>query len=239
MSTSPGAGTGQAGPAAGGLPLDVSFAAGAYPRTAQQFAYEVLRQSILNGTLSPGVRLTQNDVATQLSLSTTPVREALRRLAGEELVRIDAHRGAIVRGLDLEELKEIYELRMLLEPLGVRKAVLNITETDLAEAEALHAKMEDHSDMDVWSQWNREFHAIFARAADSPNLIRILRGLRDSAVRYVRWSQVVDPDYAITANDEHRQLVEAVRRQDADRAAEIERVHLEKTLHVALSSFRG
>lgn len=218
------------------VPLDVSFSADAYPRTAQQLAYEVLRRSILNGTLRPGTRLTQTQVASQLSLSTTPVREALRRLAGEELVRIDAHRGAIVRGLDPDELREIYELRLLLEPLGIRKAVANISEQQLAEAEALHQRMEDHSDMDLWSQWNREFHAVFARSCNSPNLNRILRGLRDSAARYVRWSSVVDPDYSVIANQEHQQLIDACRARDADKAAEIEREHLKKTLEVALAA---
>lgn len=216
------------------VPLDISFSAGAYPRTAQQLAYEILQRSILNGTLPPGTHLTQTQVASQLSLSTTPVREALQRLAGEELVRIDAHRGAIVRGLAEEELREIYELRLLLEPLGVSKAVKNITEEELAKAEALCARMEDHSDMDVWSQWNREFHAVFATAANSPNLNRILRGLRDSAARYVRWSSVVDPDFPITANKEHHQLLDACRAGDAEAAVAIETEHLLKTLGAVL-----
>lgn len=222
----------------GSVQLDLDFSADTYPRTAQQLAYEALRRSILNGTLPPGTHLTQTQVASRLSLSTTPVREALRRLAGEELVRIDAHRGAIVRGLDPAELKEIYELRLLLEPLGIRKAAANITEAELAEAEALHAKMKDRSDMDIWSQWNREFHAVFARAAGSPHLNRILQSLRDSAARYVRWSSVVDPDFPVTANDEHFRLIEACRRRDADTAAEIEHEHLLKTLHVALAANR-
>ena len=221
------------------LPLDVNFSAGAYPRTAQQVAYEVLRRNILNGNLAPGTRLAQTQVASQLSLSTTPVREALRRLAGEELVRIDAHRGAIVRGLDPEELKEIYELRLLLEPLGIRKAVANITDAELAEAEALWEKMEDFSDMDAWANWNREFHAVFARACASPNLNRILQGLRDSAARYVRLSSVADPGYATTANQEHRELIEACRSRKADKAAKIEKEHLMKTLNVALAAHQG
>ena len=106
--------------------LDTDLSGAAYPRTAQQIAYAILRRSIMNGTLAPGTRLTQNQVAAQLSMSTTPVREALRRLASDELIRIDAHRGAIVRGLDRQELIDVYELRVLLEPLAMRKAVENL-----------------------------------------------------------------------------------------------------------------
>lgn len=211
------------------LPLDMRIVGGR-PPTAQQLAYEAVRGAIMRGALAPGTRLTQSQLADQLSLSTTPVREALRRLAGDGLVQIDAHRGAIVRGLDKTELLEIYELRLLLEPLAIRKAVEQITESDLAEAETLWERMNDHSDIGAWSEVNREFHAVFARACNSPNLIRILRGLRDSAAPYVRWSIVLHPGFSITANEEHRELLDACRDRDAGRAAAVEERHLRATL---------
>jgi DNA-binding GntR family transcriptional regulator len=209
--------------------LDLSFD-GDVPRTAQQLAYQVVRRAILQADLEPGTRLTQSQLAEQLSISTTPVREALRRLAGEGLVRIDAHRGAIVRGLDKEELLEIYEVRLLLEPLAIRKAVERIGDEALAQAEALWERMNDHSDIGAWSDLNREFHGIFAQAARSPNLIGILRGLRDSAAPYVRYSIVLQPGFSVTANQEHRELLDACRARDADRAAAVEEKHLRATL---------
>lgn len=211
------------------LPLDVSESH-AHPRTAQQFAYEVLRHAIIHGALAPGTRLGQSQLAQQLRLSTTPVREALRRLASEELVRIDAHRGAIVRGLDREELSEIYRLRLVLEPMATRRAVEFITAEDLALAEEFCTRMDDHSDISTWSELNREFHAIFARAARSPRLTEILRGLRDSATPYVSWSMAMHPDFPVTANRQHRELLKACRERDGERAAEIEEQHLRSTL---------
>lgn len=219
------------------VPLDLNFTPGRYPRTAQQLAYDVLRRSIMNGTIPPGTRLTQTQVALQLSLSTTPVREALRRLAGDELVRIDAHRGAIVRGLDEHELREIYELRLLLEPLGIQKAVDNITEQELALAEELCRRMDDSSDLEAWSGWNRDFHAIFARSANSANLTRILQGLRDSAARYVQRSIVAHPEFPKAANDDHQRLLDACRARDGKAAAAIEREHLMRTLGAVLETF--
>ena len=220
------------------LPLDMGVEGGR-PRTAQQLAYEVVRRAIMRGALQPGVRLTQSQLAEQLSLSTTPVREALRRLAGEGLVRIDAHRGAIVRGLDKAELSEIYELRLLLEPLAARKAVTHITDEALAEAEVLWERMKDYSDIATWSELNREFHAVFARSAASPNLTRILRGLRDSAAPYVRWSIVLQPDFPVVANQEHRELLDACRARDADTAAAVEEKHLRATLDAVMQQQSG
>lgn len=211
------------------LPLDLRFD-GKHPRTAQQLAYEVVRRAILRGSIQPGTRLTQGQLADQLELSTTPVREALRRLASEGLVRIDHHRGAIVRAHDKAELAEIYELRLLLEPLAIRKAAERITDDELDEAEALWEQMNDHSDIDAWSECNRHFHAIFARAAQSPTLNQVLRGLRDSSAPYVRWSLVLNPGFSEHANEEHRELLDAVRARDGERAAAIEANHLRATL---------
>ncbi|HEX2177356.1 MAG TPA: GntR family transcriptional regulator [Nocardioidaceae bacterium] len=221
----------------GALSLEIGFEPGNVPRTAQQLAYEVVRRAILRGNLTPGTRLAQSEIAAQLALSTTPVREALRRLASDGLVRIDAHRGAIVRGVDVEELREIYEIRMLLEPLAMRKATMRITNEALDRAEALWQRMNHVTDLGDWAEDNRAFHAIFADAAASPTLIRILQGLRDSAANYVRWLAVADPDLPVRANQEHRQLLDACRARDADEAARIEEAHLLSTFQAMLDDF--
>jgi DNA-binding GntR family transcriptional regulator len=174
--------------------------------------------------------LGQNEIARQLSISSTPVREALRRLAGDELVRIDAHRGAVVKGLDRRELEEVYELRLLLEPLATRKAALEISESQLDAAEALCDDMDATTDAEQWAEINREFHALIADCAQAPNLARILRGLRDRSAFYVQWSIVANPATPARANEEHRQIVAACRRRDAGLAAAIEEQHLLSTV---------
>lgn len=216
-------------------PFDMGFEPGAYPRTAQQLAYEAVRRAILRGQLAPGTRLTQGDLAARLSLSTTPVREALRRLASEDLVRIDTHRGAIVRGVDKDELREIYEIRLLLEPLAIRKAVLRISDEALDRAESLWRSMNDWSDLGDWAEANRAFHAVFAEAAGSPTLIRITGSLRDSSANYVHWLSVADAALPARANEEHRRLLDACRARDADMAAKVEEEHLTSTFQAMLA----
>lgn len=219
------------------LSLDTNFSGANHPRTAQQIAYAILHRSIMNGTLAPGTRLAQNQMAAQLSMSTTPVREALRRLASEDLVRIDAHRGAIVRGLDRQELVDVYEIRLLLEPFAMRKAVENITDAELDNAERCCEQMDDHSDMDAWLRANQEFHSILNRASASATLVRMLQGLSDSAARYLQWSMTVRTGFAAAANREHRRLLRALRNRDGDRAAAMVEKHLRGTLTALLKSY--
>lgn len=208
--------------------------------TAQQMVYDILSRRILLGSLPPGTRLLQADIAAQLSLSTTPVREALQRLSTEGLVRIDAHRGAIVRGLNVDELTEVYELRMVLEPLAIRKAVHLITEPELARAAELCDRMDELTgDPAAWAEANRDFHAVLAEAARSPYLNEILQGLRNKAMPYVRLSMGLQDTFHGAANAEHRQLVEACRDRDPDRAARIELAHLTTTRDLTMNAARA
>jgi len=206
------------------------------PVTAQQYAYKVIRRAIMHGALAPGTRLTQNEIAAKLSMSTTPVREALRRLASEGVVRIDAYRGAVVRGLDAAELAEIYELRILLEPLAIRKAVVKLTEAELDAAQGFIDRMNSDVGVDEWVEANRNFHNVLTRAAESPNLTPIVKSLRDSASPYVRLSIIVGHEVTHGANQEHQQLLDACRARDADSAAHIEELHLRRTLAVIMSN---
>ncbi|GAA4426379.1 GntR family transcriptional regulator [Georgenia halophila] len=222
-----------------GLTLDMPFDGGRVPRTTQQLTYEVLRSAILRGDLPAGTRLAQADLATQLSVSTTPVREALRRLASEDLVRIDTHRGAIVRGVDKDDLREMYEIRLLLEPLAMRKATSRIADEGITRAEQYWERMNTVVTPGQWAEDNRAFHSVFADAANSPKLIQILNGLRDSSATYIRWLVVTDPELPVRANREHRDLLDAVRARDPDRAAQVEEAHLRSTFNAMLNDFPG
>ncbi|MGH3342714.1 MAG: GntR family transcriptional regulator [Carbonactinosporaceae bacterium] len=192
--------------------------------------HETLRRVILSGELAGGTRLVQADLAKQLGVSTTPVREALRDLATEGLIRLDPHRGAIVRELKLDEVREIYELRKLLEPVSIRRAVERITTAQLDRAAELSAALEAQDEPGRWVELNRAFHAVFASASDSPRLEAILEGLRDGAAVYIGLSIKIRPRQMTSGNADHRALLKAVRRRDADAAVRIQVRHLESTM---------
>lgn len=199
-------------------------------RTAHEFVRDTLRGQILDGTLDGGSRLVQADIAARLRVSTTPVREALRDLATEGLIRLDAHRGATVVALDRDDLREVYELRKTLEPIAMRWAAGRITEDQLDRAAALQARMDAERDAGTWVGLNRQFHAVLSDAAGSPRLSGMLQRLRDSSAPYVGLSFSVRPRQLEDGNADHHRLLDALRERDADRAAQIIAAHLDSTL---------
>lgn len=199
-------------------------------RTTHQFVRETLRRAILSGALPGGARLVQADIAAQLDVSTTPVREALRDLAADGLILFDPHRGAIVHELDMTELTEVYEIRKALEPLAIRKAAALISDGALDEAAELQKRMDAESDAGAWAELNRRFHALLEQASASPRLISLVKSVQDTSAIYVAHSLKVDPARIKAGNREHRRLLKALRARDGETAAAIMVEHLDHTL---------
>lgn len=199
-------------------------------RTAHQYVLKSLRDAILNGQLGGGARLMQADLAAQLGVSVTPVREALRDLATQGLVEFDPHRGALVRSLDVHEVRELYELRMILEPMHVRRTFGLVTDAQLDRAAELRDRMEETDSLTDWAELNRQFHAALTVADSRSRLASIIAGLRDSASIFVSMSLSTSPERLAESNAEHAQLLEFYRRRDL---AVVERLtigHLQTTL---------
>lgn len=198
--------------------------------TAHSYVLERLRRAILDGDLPGGTRLRQVELASEFAVSITPVREALRDLAGEGLVVFDPHRGSTVRRLDLDEVREIYEMRIALEPIMVRRMVGNVDTDRLNEADRLIRKLDRIKDRAIWSELNLQFHACFNDTDKSSRLATTLNGLRDSASSYVSLSLQASPDRRAESNLEHAQILESYRNGDTERAIEISVQHMRSTL---------
>lgn len=219
-----------------GTRLSSALPAGQSRVTAHEFVHDALRRAILSGALPGGTRLVQADIAAQLSVSTTPVREALRDLAAEGLVVFKAHIGAVVRELDISELTELYDIRKALEPLAIRRAAERITEDELARAAGLAAAMDREADPAAWAALNRAFHGLLEEAARGAFIQSVLKGVQDISAIYVAHSLISDPGRIATGNKEHRALLDAVARHDGDTAATILVTHLESTLQAVLTA---
>jgi DNA-binding GntR family transcriptional regulator len=207
--------------------------------TAHEFVHDTLRRAILSGSLPGGAHLVQADIASQLSVSTTPVREALRDLAAEGLVVFRAHIGAVVRELDFEELAELYDIRKALEPLAIQRAAARITPDDLAAATALAKAMEQESDPAAWATLNRTFHGMLEEVSQASFIQSVLKGVQDIAAIYVAHSLIREPERISAGNREHRALLAALSRGDSDAASSILVDHLDATLQSVLRAHSG
>ncbi len=203
-------------------------------QTAHVFARETIRVAILNGQLKGGTRLVQSDLASQLKVSTTPVREALRDLASEGMIRIDPHRGGVVCELDANDLNEVYEIRLQLEPLVLKLAIEGMTEEALDHAAELHDAMNAAPDSAAWVELNRNFHMSLYQMANRPRLLSLVRSLQDASVMAVSARLRRDPNQRRIANAEHGELLKALRNRDLETSIEIIHEHL--TTSVRLES---
>ncbi|MFE2754447.1 GntR family transcriptional regulator [Actinosynnema sp. NPDC059335] len=202
--------------------------------TKSDFAYTTLRQKILSGEFAPGQVLNQATLARTIGISTTPLREGLRRLKSEGLVELDAHRDARVTELTAAEARDLLEVRASLDPLAASLAALRRTESDLralrAALRGLEPLRRDPRTADLAA--HRRFHAALYRASHNNLLIATLEGLWDKADRYRRLALADgrEDEEAELKAAEHRQLVEHVAAGDADAAADVMRRHVSTSL---------
>lgn len=206
----------------------------AAPVTKSELAYHRVREKVLTGEFPPGSVINQATLARTIGISTTPLREALRRLKAEGLVELDAHRDARVTELRAEEARDLFELRRSLDPFAAALAAQRRTKADIAElrraAEGLAPLPADPE----YSQLlhHRRFHAAIYRAAHNDLLIETLEGLWDKADRYRRLALEAERAQEARARKaaEHRMLMEAVIVGDAETAERVMRAHIDTSL---------
>jgi DNA-binding GntR family transcriptional regulator len=196
---------------------------------------ERIRSLILQGRFPPGARLRQVDLAEELGISTTPVREALQQLTAEGLLDAHPHRGVAVHRRTRDELLDLYEMRIALEPIALRAVVDRITPEEMSTAALLVTAMEREASLPTWCEMNGLFHKLIDRSCRRPLLIASLAKLRDVSTIYIAGSIQNDPDRMRIGNDEHRQLLAALKSGDLKAAEQTERAHLEHTLKLGLA----
>ncbi|MCW2533543.1 MAG: Transcriptional regulator, GntR family [Blastococcus sp.] len=202
--------------------------------TKSDLAYTRVRGLILSGELAPGAVLPQAALAQTIGMSTTPLREALRRLKQEGLVELDAHRDARVRPLDATEARDLLEMRRSLDPLAASLAAQRRTDADLTDVRAALDGLEALSTRPSLTQLesHHRFHAAIHRASHNALLVDVLDGLWVKTDRYRRHGLEAgrsDAEREARAV-EHRLLFEAVRDGEPDTAAELMRRHVETSL---------
>lgn len=201
-------------------------------RTTQELVFEFLRDAILSGRLRGGSHLVQDKIASELNVSRVPVREALLQLESEGLVHMEAHRGASVVWLTPEEIAEVFEIRAILVTAAIRKVIPLLTDEQIERLEQIAARLEQRETGPASrARLNHEFNTILFEPLNRPRLQALMDKLKREVDRYLMYI----PDRPRIGR---RELVEACRARDADRAAELIHRHLERASECAVSRVR-
>jgi DNA-binding GntR family transcriptional regulator len=196
----------------------------AYESAAVRVASE-LRSEILRGDIAPGSRLSQQSTAERFGVSRIPVRDALQILVGDGLVHPTSNATAVVAGISIAELQELYELREAIEPLATQIAVPNVGRADHLTMRRQLQVMEEHADTRTWLAANADFHAAVYRHSNRPRMIELVERLRRLTDRYMYVHlEVVGQTEHLTA--EHLGILAAVENGDSALAARLTRDHL-------------
>jgi DNA-binding GntR family transcriptional regulator len=222
-------------------PLESAAGAAVRHRTMAEAALERLREAIIMGELTPGTPLRLEDLARQLGMSISPIREAVRQLEALGLAEHVPHHGAKVMRLDVEELRELFSIRLALEGMAVRRAAALFEAADEESARA-HLRVYDEArhrgDIRAAVRAHGSFHFALYEAARSAWLLRLIRPAWDSCERY---RPVLFAEGSVQDRHEELdvQLLDACVAHDEDLAARALHDHLQLASDIYVVELKG
>jgi DNA-binding GntR family transcriptional regulator len=195
----------------------------------RELVFETLRKAIISGDLKSGERLMEVQLAEELGVSRTPVREAIRKLELEGLVVMVPRKGAYVAGVSLKDVAEVFEIRASLEGLAANLAAERITEDEIEHLERLLVQIKscvDEGNIKGLIEKDEEFHDTLYKAARNGKLVQIINNLREQIHRF-RVASLANPNRVKELFEEHKRIVEALADRDSDLARKLTQEHIE------------
>ena len=222
------------------------------PRTSEKFinggfdlgetkasrVYKILREAILSGQLRSGRKLFASEVANTYGISPSPVREAFTRLTAEGLVDAIPHRGAFVKELDIEQLRELYPVRSVMESYSLRLASKRLNKSELEQLEKLTERMDKliaNGQYLEMGRANYDFHMIIHKASNNKSLAMLITEVWDKTALAANIFDLV-PQRSHESNNEHKALVKALRNKDTAKAERIMNKHNKRTCKLLLDT---
>lgn len=209
-----------------------AFAAPAEARTIADRAYDAIADAIVRGELPLGARISEASLSKRFAIGRGPLREALRRLEGRKLVVVKPNAGARVVSLSIRDIVELYQIREVLEALACQLATERMTEAELDQMERLLGAHERDPAQGRASSRTAEvpdFHSAVVQGSKSRQLIDLLCGELFDLLRIYRFRSSGETGRTPRAFDEHREIMQAIRRRDAEQAAALMRGHVRRS----------
>ena len=198
--------------------------------------YGTIKKQIIEGLYEPGSRITEQQIAAEFSTSRTPVREAMRSLVADGFVLFKPNSGSVVRQWTTEQMRQVFDARILIESEVAAGAAAHITQSQIAELEALQTEIELSApelrggDSSRIGQLNREFHLHLAQACRNERLVEMLASAMEMPIvqqTFRRYS----PEQLQRSFSHHRELIAALKVQDASWARSVMSCHIHSAKH--------
>ncbi len=194
--------------------------------------FQAIREKILSGEYKHGLELRETALASEMGVSRTPVREALRQLELEGLVKIIPNKGASVVGITAEDMEDIYAMRSLLEGLCARLAVERISREQFDKLEEIAYLTDFHvkkGNLEKLFELDNQFHEVLYEASGSRMLKHVLSDFHHYVER-VRKASLLSPGRSQLFNEEHKAILEAIREKDKEKAERLANAHMKNTI---------
>lgn len=200
-----------------------------------QKVYRILKARIIKGDLKTGKKLLENKIAKQLGVSRTPVREAIKGLAAEGLVKLNPNQGVIIINVSIKDVKEVLQIRRVLEGFAASIAAEKTSQEETSKLEGIIKKMSSaiskpKPDTVTYSELNAEFHNLIMNVCGNKRLMEICNGLSNSDHRFRIRALRVNSERLKYSLEEHQKIVEALKRRDAEQATRLRQKHAENIL---------
>ncbi|MGE5544703.1 MAG: GntR family transcriptional regulator [Bacillota bacterium] len=206
----------------------------------RELVFEALRDAIIRGILKPGERLMEVQLAEELGVSRTPVREAIRKLELEDLVVMIPRKGAYVSSISLKDIADVFEVRAAMETLAAGLAAERITAEELEELERIlvkKAEIIEANDLDRLVEIDTLFHECLYQASRNAKLVQIINNLSEQIHRF-RSTSLASPGRMKEALEEHRKIVEAISERNISLAQALAQEHIENAENSILEAIR-
>lgn len=203
-----------------------------------EIVFETLRDAIISQVLTPGQRLMEIQLAEEMGVSRTPVREAIRKLELEGFIVMIPRKGAYVAEISLQDIREVFELRGALEVLAVSLASQRITEEELEELNSCvlkEAEQTKANNLKSIIEIDAQFHSVLYKAARNKRLLQIINNLQEQLHRF-RSASLASPGRDKIALEEHKQIIAALSKRDEEEVKKLAQRHIKKAEQAFLSS---
>lgn len=193
--------------------------------TLREKILETIRDAIMNGTLKPGEKVAEPELAERFGISRTPIREAFRQLESEGYLTVIPRKGAVVVSFSPKDIEDFYAIKSILEGYAAHCACKNLSDKEIDRLAAINEKLRqlaEDKDIKNFFKVHNEFHILFRKAADNEKLDEMINGLVSKFQR-LRYASLSKPGRMKASVQEHVKIIEAFRARNAERAEQLVR----------------